>query len=92
MSLREDVQVSNHIDKRVRMVTRPRRERMVAHDIAYATFLLGVMVRLWPNVSPIDGRKPRVFCGVEKPWFSTFNSWEPVSSDESPCRTIPIGF
>ena len=24
------------------------------------------------------------------PWFSTFDSWEPISSDESPCRTILI--
>ena len=26
------------------------------------------------------------------PWFSTFDSWEPISSDESPCRTILIRF
>ena len=26
------------------------------------------------------------------PWFSTFDRWEPRSSDESPCRTIPIRF
>ena len=26
------------------------------------------------------------------PLFSTFDSWEPTSSDESPCRTIPTRF
>ena len=25
-------------------------------------------------------------------WFSTFDSWEPMSSNESPCRTIRIRF
>ena len=37
-ALREDVQVSHNIDKRVRMVTRSRRERMVAHDFTDAPF------------------------------------------------------
>ena len=26
------------------------------------------------------------------PWFSTFDDWKPISSDESPCRTILIRF
>ena len=26
------------------------------------------------------------------PWFSTFDNWDQISSDESPCRTSPIRF
>ena len=26
------------------------------------------------------------------PWFSTVDTWDPISSDESPCRTIPVQF
>ena len=27
---------------------------------------------------------------LSSPWFSTFDSWEPISFDDCPCRTIPI--
>ena len=36
---------SHRTDERVRMVTRSRRERVVAHDIADAAFLVAVLVR-----------------------------------------------
>ena len=29
---------------------------------------------------------------IFSPWFSTFDCKEPMSSDESPCRTIPIRY
>ena len=38
-SLREDVQVSQNIYQRVRMVAQLRRERMVAHDFANSSLL-----------------------------------------------------